>query len=87
MTLSNAFVENNKASIVKLSSLRLGYEIAVTISYLHSQDLVVGVISNSAINVRNLDENLLRQCFFFFFRIKFADTQLFSDDNFSHDDR
>lgn len=64
VVLSEAFKENDKASVAKASRLQrlsLCYQVSQTVAYLHSLqvNLVVKVISDSSIYVRKVDEELI----------------------------
>ena len=60
--LSEAFTENTIASVVKASRihrLRLCYEIAVIMAYLHSLNFIVKVVSETSIYLREDEEDLI----------------------------
>jgi serine/threonine protein kinase len=64
VVLSEAFKENDKASVARASRLQrlsLCYQISQTVAYLHSLqvNLVVKVISDSSIYVRKVDEEFI----------------------------
>jgi serine/threonine protein kinase len=60
--LNSAFSENSKTSVAsasRIQRLRLCYEIAVAVAYLHSVSYVVKTISDSSIFIRKVDKDLI----------------------------
>jgi serine/threonine protein kinase len=57
--LSKALSDNQIAGSTRTQRLRLCYEIALTVAYLHSVNIVVKVISDTSIYLRNSDTGFI----------------------------
>lgn len=59
VSLQKALSDNQIAKSSRIHKLRLCYEVALTVAYLHSLEIIVKVISESSIFVRNSDGGLV----------------------------